>query len=204
MLRTLCSVLGAALLTVCNTLGIKRTTNNVITYTGQVTNTSTTDKNNRVLLKVVTDTGNVRSSLHSVGKSYSGDLTKCRVRLLRCYGSNLGANASSLRCSLVDGRILQSVEASLKRRSLRLGDLVLTTFPYELVKGWHNFPPSLKYSVLLHTQSIYVKNYFAMYVTPPNRHSSPIRTDAILFYHLLFRLSIVFLKIFSFFYLFLF
>ena len=109
----------------------------MVTYTGQVTNTSTTDKNNGVLLKVVTDTGNVRGSFHSVGKSYSGDLTKSRVRLLGGYGSNLGAHASSLRCALVDSLILECVEASLKNRGLRLVRLVLTTVFNELVKGWH-------------------------------------------------------------------
>ena len=86
----------------------------MVTYTGKVTNTSTTDKNNGVLLKVVTDTGNVRCSFHSVCKSYSCDLTKRGVRLLRCCGCNLSANASSLRCLLVDGFISKSVEASLK------------------------------------------------------------------------------------------
>ena len=141
LLRTLCSVLGAALLTVCNTLGIEGTTDNVVTYTGQVTNTSTTDKNNRVLLKVVTDTGDIGSSFHSVGKSYSGDLTESRVRLLGGGSGNLGANASSLRCRLVDGCVLECVKASLKHRGLGLVGLVLATVPYELVKGWHDFPP---------------------------------------------------------------
>ena len=114
LLRTLCSVLGAALFTVCNTLGIKRTTNNVITYTGKVTNTSATDKNDRVLLKVVTDTGDVAGSFHTVGESYSGDLTKSRVRLLGGGRSNLGANASLLRRAKIGIRILESVEALLK------------------------------------------------------------------------------------------
>ena len=141
-LRTLCSVLGAALFTVCNTLSIKGTTNNMVTYTGQVTNTSTTDKNDRVLLKVVSDTGNVRCSLHSVGKSYSGDLTKSRVRLLGGGSGNLGANASLLRCAKIRCLVLKSIEASLKRGSLGLVRLVTTAFLNELVKGWHDFPPS--------------------------------------------------------------
>ena len=136
-LRTLCSVLGAALLTVCNTLSIERTANNVVTYTGQVTNTSATDKNNRVLLKVVTDTGDVGRSLHTVGKSYSRYLTKSRVGLLGSYGSNLGANSSSLRRRLVDGSMLKSIKAFLKRRRLGLIRFVGTTVLYELIKGWH-------------------------------------------------------------------
>ena len=48
----------------------------MVTYTGKVTNTSATDKNDRMLLKVVTDTGDVAGSFHSVGKSNSGDLIR--------------------------------------------------------------------------------------------------------------------------------
>ena len=116
----------------------------MVTYTGQVTNTSTTDKNNGVLLKVVADTGNVGRSLHTVGKSYSGDLTKSRVRLLGGNGCNLGADASSLRCRLVDSLVLESVEASLENGGLGLVCLVLTTLLNEMVKGWHDFPPFAK------------------------------------------------------------
>ena len=178
-LGALCSVLGAALLTVSNTLSIECTTNNVITYTGQVTNTSTTDKNNRVLLKVVTDTGDVGSSFHSVGKSYSCNLTKRGVRLLGSCSSNLGANASSLRCSLVDRLISKSVEALLESGCLRLRNLILTTLSYELVKGWHDFPPSLNDIVFYysHASTIYI---IAMhpnsYWLRAKRHNSPRHT----------------------------
>ena len=117
----------------------------MVTYTGQVTNTTTTDKNDRVLLKVVTDTGDIGSSFHTVGESYSGDLTKSRVRLLGGYGSNLGANASLLRCAEVSLLVLKSVKTLLKYRGLRLISLISTTLFNELVKGWHDFPPSFKY-----------------------------------------------------------
>ena len=141
-LRTLCSVLGASLLTVSNTLSIKSTADDMITYTGKVTDTAAADENYRVLLKVVTNTGNVCSCFHSVGKSYSGNLTKSRVRLLRCYGSNLGANASLLGRALVSCFVAKSVKASLKHRCLGLGNLVAATLFNKLVKGWHDFPPS--------------------------------------------------------------
>ncbi len=122
----------------------------MVTYTGQVTNTSTTDKNDRVLLKVVTDTGNVRCSFHSVGKSYSGNLTKSRVRLLGGGSGYLGANASLLRCAKIRCLVLKSVKSLLKRGSLGLVRLVGTAFLNELIKGWHDFPPSLQYSVYLY------------------------------------------------------
>ena len=129
-----------------------------------------------MLLKVVTDTGNVAGSLHSVGKSYSGDLTKSRVRLLGGSGSNLGANASSLRCRLVDGSVLKSVEASLKRRSLGLRELILTAILDKLVKGWPDFPPSSKILFKMKKGAVH-----------PFTHSTT-------FYHLKSSLSIVFSK----------
>lgn len=111
LLRTLCSVLGAALLTVGDALGIQRSANDVVTDTGQVTNTASADQNDRVLLQVVSDTGNVAGSFHSVGQTDSRDLTKSRVRLLRRHGRNLGANASLLRGAQVGLGVAQGVKA---------------------------------------------------------------------------------------------
>jgi hypothetical protein len=100
----------------------------------------------------MTDTGDVASSFHTVGKSYSRNLTKSRVRLLGSCGSNLGANTSSLRRRLVDRLISECVEASLEHRALGLRNFVGTTFLYELVKGWHDFPPSSK--IFLYTKRL--------------------------------------------------
>jgi predicted transcriptional regulator with HTH domain len=110
----------------------------VITYTREVTNSSASDKNYRVLLKVVSDTGNVGGCLKTVGKSYSRDLTKCGVRLLRACGGNLSTYASLLRCGLVGCFVGKGVKTYLKYRCLRLVSLVLTTLSNELVKGWHS------------------------------------------------------------------
>ena len=144
LLGSLCAVLGTALLTVCYTLSIECTTNDVITYTGEVTYSSASDKNYRVLLKVVSDSGNVGCRLKSVSKSYSGDLTERGVRLLRAGGGYLCANASLLRCRSVSCLVGKSVKTYLKHGSLGLISLVLTTLSDELVKGWHSslFPPS--------------------------------------------------------------
>jgi hypothetical protein len=62
----------------------------VVSGTGQVLNTTTTDQNNAVLLQIVTFTGNVAGNFDSVGKTYSGDLSKSRVRLFRscCLNSS--------------------------------------------------------------------------------------------------------------------
>ncbi len=57
LLWTFCAVLGTALHSVGYTLGIERTADDVVTHTREVLNTAATYQNNRVLLKVVTDTG---------------------------------------------------------------------------------------------------------------------------------------------------
>ena len=75
-LRTFRTVLGTALHTLSNTLSIKSTTDDVITYTRQVLNTTATDQNNAVLLKVVTDAGDVGTDFDTVRKSYSGDFSQ--------------------------------------------------------------------------------------------------------------------------------
>ena len=96
LLRSLCAVLGTALVTVCYALCVKGSADDVVTYTGKVSNSSASDKYYRVLLKVVSDTGNVGGCIESVGKSYSCDLTERGVRLLGAGSRYLGANASLL------------------------------------------------------------------------------------------------------------
>ena len=119
-----CAVFGTALLTVSNALCIKRTTDDVITYTREVTYSTSSDKHYRVLLKVVADTGNVANCFKTVGKFNFCNFTKSRVRLLRCGCVNLCANASFLRCGCVGGLVCECVETYLKYRSLRLVSLV--------------------------------------------------------------------------------
>jgi hypothetical protein len=48
----------------------------VVTHTGEILYTAAADKNNAVLLKVVTDAGNVSGNFHAVCQTNSGDLTK--------------------------------------------------------------------------------------------------------------------------------
>ena len=90
----------------------------MVTHTGQVTYTSASDENDRVLLKVVSDTGNVGGCIQAVGQSYSCDLTKRGVRLLRAGGGYLCANASLLGGRLVGGNIVQRVKALLKNAAI--------------------------------------------------------------------------------------
>ena len=101
LLRSLCAVLGTALHTVGNTLSVESTTDDVVTYTRQVANSTAADEDYRVLLEIVTNTRDVARNLKTVGQRYSCKLTKCRVRLLRGRSFYSCANSSLLRRIIV-------------------------------------------------------------------------------------------------------
>jgi hypothetical protein len=72
----------------------------MVTHTREVLYTAATDKNHTMLLQVMADTGDVSGYFNTVGKTYSGNFTKSRVRLLRGRSFNSCTNAALL------GRIL--------------------------------------------------------------------------------------------------
>lgn len=136
-LRSLCTVLGASLKTTVHTLSIKCTSDDVVSCTRKVSYSSASNQNNAVFLKIVADARNVSCYLDTVCQSNSGNLSQCRVRLLRCSGSYCRANASLLRGTLVRCLFLQGVQALLKRGSRRLLDRCLSSCPNQLVKCRH-------------------------------------------------------------------
>lgn len=113
-LRSLYTVLRARLVTVVDALSIERTANDVVTHAGEVLYSAASDENHRVLLQVMTDARNVSGDFDAVGKSDSGDLTLCRVRLFRCLDGHLGADASLLRGRKVGSDILYGVGTLLE------------------------------------------------------------------------------------------
>jgi len=66
----------------------------MISGTWQVLYSSSTDQNNAVLLKVMTFSWDVACYFDTIGKTYSGDLSKCRVRFLRGSSLNSGTNVA--------------------------------------------------------------------------------------------------------------
>jgi hypothetical protein len=141
-LCSLCAVLGTALVSLGNALGIKLTANDVVTYTGKVLYSAAADKNHGVFLQVVTDTGNVAPYFDTVGKSYSGNLSLCGVRLLRSLDSNLGANASLLRVGVIYGNLANAVDVAVQCGGLGLIGLVLSAVLYQLIECRHSFVSS--------------------------------------------------------------
>ena len=107
LLGTLGTVLGTALHTTLDALGIQRTTDDVITHTGEVLNTTAADHDHRVLLQRMTHTGDVSGDLVTVGQTDTSDLTQSGVRLLGGCGSHCGADATLLRGGQVGLLVLQ-------------------------------------------------------------------------------------------------
>jgi len=143
-LRSLSAVFRTGLHTVRNTLRIERTTDDVVTNTGKVLNTSASDEDDTMLLKIVANTRNIGGNLDPVSQTDSGDLTKCRVRLLRCGGLDGSADTAFLRRLNVGHDILLRVESFQKSRSLCFLFRGLTTLTNKLVKGWQSVSPPCK------------------------------------------------------------
>jgi len=118
LLTALSAVKRTSLFAVCNTLCVKCTADYVVTYARQVTDSSSADKHNAVFLKVMSDAGDVASSLKTVCKTNTGDFTKSRVRFLRRRRSYLRANASLLRRSLIGVALFDGVVTFLKHGRL--------------------------------------------------------------------------------------
>ena len=108
-LWTFCAVLRTTLCAVCYASGIKSTTNDVITYTWEVFYTTTTYQYDRVFLKVVSFSWNVGVYFLLVCQTNTGNLTHCRIRLLRGGGVNTYTNAATLRAT-VQSRALALVD----------------------------------------------------------------------------------------------
>ena len=118
------TVLGTAVLTAIDCLGIERTTDDVVTNTRNVLHTTTADQHDGVFLEVVAFARDVSGNFHLVGKAHTGNLTKSGVRLLRGAGVNTGADAALLR-------------ARLQGHGSGLVADLFTSVTDELLNSWH-------------------------------------------------------------------
>ena len=116
----------------------------MVTNARQVLDTAAADQHDRVLLQVVTDTGNISGNLVTVGQTHTGDLTQSGVRLLRGGGTHSSADASLLRRRQVSGTVLQGVDALLECRSRGFVSGLFSTLSYKLIKSRHDFSSFLE------------------------------------------------------------
>ena len=137
--RSLSAVLGTGLASLSYAGGIKRTADDVVTGTGKVLYTTAADQYYAMLLKVMSFTRNIARYFKAIAETYSCNLTKCGVRLLRGRRTNCGTYASLLRSRCVRGLLSKRVKSLLKCRSRGLLSKGLTSFSYQLVKCRHSF-----------------------------------------------------------------
>ena len=116
------TVLGTALHTAVDALGIQRTTDDVVTDAGQVLDTAAADHDDGVFLQVVADTGDVSGDFVTIAQAHTGDLTQCGVGLFGGCGTNSGADTSLLGRRLIGLSVLQSVLALLQCGGIGLVD----------------------------------------------------------------------------------
>ncbi len=76
LLGPLGSIFRSALLAVGSPSRVQRSTNDVIAHSRKVSNPAASDKNNRVLLQIVADAGDIRRHFHAVGKPDPGHFTQ--------------------------------------------------------------------------------------------------------------------------------
>ena len=129
------TVTAARLLSTIHTQRIAATAYDLITNPWKVANTTTTDQNNRVLLKVMAFTGNVNRDFLAIAQPNPRDLTQSGVRLFRSHRPNQQTNTLLLR-ALLQNRTLCPI----------LLDNSIST--NQLIDGWHTKAFSRKFKHL--------------------------------------------------------
>ena len=104
-LRTFGTVFGTALAAFIDAETVERTTDDVVSDTGQILYPAAADEDDGVLLEVVAFTADVGNDFEAVGEPDFSDLTKRGVRLLRGAGHHLEADPTALWAIGQSGRL---------------------------------------------------------------------------------------------------
>jgi len=97
------SILRTSLLAILNTLGVERSSNNVIPDPWKVFHSPTSDEDDRVFLKIVSLTRDVRRDLDTAHEADTRNFPERRIGLLRCRGVYSCAYSPPLRTLLERG-----------------------------------------------------------------------------------------------------
>ena len=119
-LRSLGTVFGTTLLTTAYTGSIQCTTNDVVTYTGKIFNTTAADQHDRVLLQVVAFAWNVGVNLLAIRQTHTRHLAESGVRLRRCGRRYLDTDTTLERTVMKGIAVLDGIDGIGHRRRLRL------------------------------------------------------------------------------------
>src|SRR5579884_11221 len=90
------AVAAAGLLAVPDPGGVEGAPDDLVADPGQVFDPAAPDQDDRVLLEVVADAGDVGGDLHPAGQADAGHLAQGRVRLLGGVGVHPGADPPAL------------------------------------------------------------------------------------------------------------
>src|ERR671918_607788 len=125
--RLLRAVLRPSLLPVGHAGGVEGGPDDLVADSGEILHPAAPHQDDRVLLEVVTGTGDVRGSLDAAGQADASNLPKGRVRLLRGDREHARADAPALR-------------RALERRALRLRASRLAASSNQLLRRRHACP----------------------------------------------------------------
>src|SRR4051794_14204934 len=132
-LGSLDAVARAGLLAVGDACRVEGAAHDLVADARQILDATTPDEHDGVLLQVVALARDVGGDLHPVGQPHTGDLAQGRVRLLRRYGRDAGADAAPLRRG--DG--LLAALPRLESRGRRLLLRALAALPDKLIRIRH-------------------------------------------------------------------
>src|SRR3977135_3167596 len=95
LLLLLRAVAAAAAFSAPPTAGVGGSADDLVAHAGEILHSSPTDQDDRVLLQVVPDAGDVGGDFDTRGQPDPGDLAEGRVRLLGRRGLHLGADGTA-------------------------------------------------------------------------------------------------------------
>src|SRR5881296_2177495 len=139
--RILRAVEAATALAVLDPSGVERAANDVVLHRRKIRHGTALDEDDRVLLEVVADAGDVGGDLHPVGEANTRDLSQRRVRLLGRHRADDRADTTLLGRATTQLGVatLERVPGGAQGRRIHLLLLRLPPAADELRDRWHGY-----------------------------------------------------------------
>ena len=130
------TILRPSLLAVINTGGIETSADDRVAES-EVLHTTTTNNDDGVLLKLVTNTRNIGGDLHAVGEAHTRDLTNGGVRLAGSHCCHFRTHTTLERGIVENRTILNRIETTAHCHRFRLAAHLFAAMFNELIDSWH-------------------------------------------------------------------
>ena len=125
-LSLLSTVAATRLFAAVDAQGVSASANDLVSHTGEVANTTATNQDDGVFLKIVSFAGDVDRHFLAVAQSNAGNFAKSRIGLLGGHGSN-------------DQTYPLLLRATFENRALRVFALYDAVAADQLIDSWHTF-----------------------------------------------------------------